>query len=183
MANRQRRFAIVIDGKRCIDCKACVVACRAENDVPLQYSRNWLDEEVRGEYPRLIGTSEPEQCHHCQDPACVRVCPTGASYQRPDGIVAVKASECVGCRYCVVACPYEARFFREDKGVVEKCDFCAARVDRGEQPACVETCPGKVRVFGDINDPRSPLAQLLSSRQYRVKKSEAGTGPHLYYLL
>jgi Fe-S-cluster-containing dehydrogenase component len=183
MANRQRRFAIVIDSKRCIDCKACVVACRAENQVPLRYSRNWLDEETRGEYPRLIATSEPEQCHHCEDPACVRVCPTGASYQRADGIVAVNASECVGCRYCVIACPYDARFFREDKGIVEKCDFCAARVDRGEEPACVETCPGRVRVFGDISDPKGRLKELLSTRQYRVKKPEAGTGPQLYYLL
>lgn len=183
MATRQRRFAIVIDSKRCINCKSCVVACRAENAVPLEHSRNWINEELRGEYPHLFADFEPEQCHHCEDPACVRVCPTGASYQRPDGIVAVNAAECVGCRYCVIACPYEARFFREDKGIVEKCDLCAQRVDRGEAPACVETCPGKVRVFGDMNDPDSTLARLLASHQYMVKKPEAGTGPHIYYLL
>lgn len=83
----------------------------------------------------------------------------------------------------MIACPYNARFFREDNGVVEKCDLCRKRVDRGEVPACVETCPSKVRVFGDINDPDSQVSQLLSRRQYRVKKPEAGTTPQLYYLL
>ena len=183
MAARKRRFAIVIDAKRCINCKSCVVACRAENDVPLAYSRNWINEELRGNYPRLLAAFEPEQCHHCEDAACVRVCPTGASYKRPDGIVSINAAECVGCRYCILACPYEARFFREEKGVVEKCDLCSERVDRGDLPACVETCPGKVRVFGDMNDPNSELARLLVTHRYFVKKPEAGTDPHIYYLL
>jgi Fe-S-cluster-containing dehydrogenase component len=83
----------------------------------------------------------------------------------------------------MIACPYDARFFREDLGVVEKCDLCAHRLDRGELPACVETCPSKVRVFGDLNDPTSEIHQLLEKRQYRVKKHEAGTGPQIYYLL
>lgn len=179
----QKRYALVIDSKKCIDCKSCVVACRAENNVPLGYSRNWIDEEHRGQWPKLLAAFEPGQCQHCQSPACVRVCPTGASYQRPDGIVVINEAECVGCRYCIIACPYDARFFREDKGVVEKCDFCAKRVDRGELPACVETCPSKVRVFGDLNDPNGPVCRLLESRRYYTKKPEAGTGPQIYYLL
>jgi Fe-S-cluster-containing dehydrogenase component len=183
MAKKPRRFAIVIDSKKCINCKACNVACRAQNNVPLAHSRNWMNEETRGTFPKLLAAFEPEQCHHCEHPACVRVCPTGASYQRPDGIVAINDSDCVGCRYCVIACPYDARFFREDRGVVEKCDLCARRIDRGEVPACVETCPGKVRTFGDSNDANGQVAQLLATRQYRVKKAEAGTGPQLYYLL
>src|SRR5215467_2176931 len=117
-------------------------------------------------------------------PSCiVRVCPTGASYQREDGIVVVNESDCVGCRYCMIACPYDARFFREDKGVVEKCDFCVKRLARGQPPACVETCPSKVRIFGDLNDPKSKLAELIAGRQYRLKKPEAGTGPQIYYLM
>jgi Fe-S-cluster-containing dehydrogenase component len=183
MAAVQKRYALAIEARKCINCKACSVACRAENRVPLGKGRNWMNEELRGEYPKLMAVFEVEQCHHCADPACVRVCPTGASYQRPDGIVAIKDTDCVGCRYCVVACPYDARFFREDRGVVEKCDLCAKRVDRGEVPACVETCPSKVRVFGDLNDPKSKLHELLAKRQYRVKKPEAGTGPQIYYLL
>jgi tetrathionate reductase subunit B len=183
MAAHQKRYALVIDSKKCINCKACVVACRAENGVTLNKSRNWIGEEHRGEWPKLLAAFEPEQCHHCESPACVRVCPTGASYQRADGVVAIRESECVGCRYCMIACPYDARFFREDKGVVEKCDLCARRIDRGELPACVETCPSKVRVFGDLNDPNGKLRELLTRRLYRTKKPEAGTGPQIYYLL
>lgn len=183
MATRIKRYALAIDAKKCIDCKACVVACRAENGVPLGNSRNWINEELRGDWPRLMAVSEPEQCHHCEEPACVRVCPTGASYQRPDGVVVINGSECVGCRYCMIACPYDARFFREDLGIVEKCDLCAHRLDRGELPACVETCPSKVRIFGDLNDPSSEIRQVLQKRQYRIKKREAGTGPQIYYLL
>lgn len=183
MAAHQKRYALVIDSKKCIDCKACAVACRAENSVPLGKSRNWIGEEHRGQWPKLLAAFEPEQCHHCKSPACVRVCPTGASYQRADGIVAIKEADCVGCRYCMIACPYDARFFREDKGVVEKCNLCAQRVDRGELPACVETCPSKVRVFGDLNDPGSRLREMLNNRLYRTKKPEAGTGPQIYYLI
>jgi tetrathionate reductase subunit B len=183
MATQPRRFALAIDSRKCINCKACNVACRAQNNIPLAHSRNWMNEETRGTFPKLLAAFEPEQCHHCKHPACVRVCPTGASYQRPDGIVAINESDCVGCRYCMVACPYNARFFREDRGVVEKCDLCAKRIDRGEVPACVETCPGKVRTFGGLNDNDGQLAQLLATRQYRVKKAEAGTGPQLYFLL
>lgn len=183
MAARTKRYALAIDARKCIDCKACVVACRAENSVPLGKSRNWINEELNGDWPKLMAVYEPEQCHHCTDPACVRVCPTGASYQRPDGAVVINQAECVGCRYCIIACPYDARFFREDLGVVEKCDLCAHRLDRGEVPACVETCPSKARIFGDWNDPTSELREVLAKRQYRLKKPEAGTGPQIYYLL
>ncbi len=178
-----KRYALVIDSRRCINCKACVVACRAENQVPLGHSRDWIGEEHRGMWPKLLEAFEPEQCHHCQNPSCVRVCPTGASYQREDGVVLIREEDCIGCRYCVVACPYNARFFREDKGVAEKCTFCAHRLSRGGVPACVETCPSRVRTFGDAADPKGKLAQLLATREYRVKKAETGNGPHIYYLL
>lgn len=179
---QEKRYALVIDSKKCINCKACVVACRAENGVPLGHSRDWINEEHRGTWPKLMAAFEPEQCHHCDQPSCVRVCPTGASYQREDGLVLVKDADCIGCRYCMIACPYNARFFREDKGVVEKCTFCAQRVDRGEIPACVETCPSRVRTFGNISDPNGKLQQLLVSREYRVKNPQTGNGPRIYYL-
>jgi tetrathionate reductase subunit B len=178
-----KRYALVIDSRKCINCKACVVACRAENRVPLGNSRDWICEEHRGAWPKVLAAFTPEQCHHCANPSCVRVCPTGASYQREDGVVLIKNDDCIGCRYCIVACPYNARFFREDEGVAEKCTFCAHRVDRGRMPACVETCPSKVRVFGDLNDSGGALRRTLSSRQYHVKNPQTGNGPQLYYLL
>jgi Fe-S-cluster-containing dehydrogenase component len=183
VATQQKRYGLAIDSKKCIDCKACLIACRAEHSVPLEYSRNWIGEELRGSWPHLSAAFEPGQCQQCEDPACVRVCPTGASRKRSDGVVVVDDSECVGCRYCIISCPYGARFFREDRGVVEKCDFCIRRVEAGRWPACVETCPTKVRIFGDLNDPNSRLSKLLATRRYEVKKPEAGTGPNIYYLL
>src|SRR5260370_276276 len=183
MATRTKHHALAIDAKKCNDCKVSGGRDAAKHEGRHCNIRNSINEELRGDWPKLMEVFEPEQCHHCEAPACVRVCPTGASYQRADGVVAVNPSECVGCRYCMIACPYDARFFREDLGVVEKCDLCAHRLDRGELPACVETCPSKVRVFGDLNDPTSEIHQLLEKRQYRVKKHEAGTGPQIYYLL
>lgn len=183
MTSQSKRYALAVDSRKCINCKACSVACRAENRVPPDKRRNWLNEEHRGEWPKPIASFEPEQCHHCADPACVRVCPTGASRQRPDGVVVIDATDCVGCHYCILACPYEARFFREDEGVAEKCDFCAQRLERKQLPACVETCPSKVRTFGDLNLPGGELRKLLDARRYFTKKSDAGTQPHIFYLI
>ena len=183
MAMKKKRYALVLDSRKCINCKACVVACKAENDVPIGNFRNLINEERKGEYPTLSINFEPEQCHHCEEPSCVRVCPTGASWQRKDGIVLVNYDECIGCRYCMIACPYDARYFHEEKGVVDKCTLCSHRVDRGDVPACVETCPSKVRVFGDLEDPKSRIHELLATRRYRVKEPQTGNGPQLYYLL
>ena len=183
MAMKKKRYALVLDSRKCINCKACVVACKAENEVPVGQFRDWINEDRQGEYPKLRMDFEPEQCHHCEHPSCVRVCPTGASWQRKDGIVLVNYDECIGCRYCMVACPYDARYFVEETGVVDKCTLCSHRVDRGEVPACVETCPSKVRVFGDLEDPGSRIHELLATRRYRVKEPQTGNGPQLYYLL
>ena len=183
MVMRKKRYALVIDSRKCLNCKACVVACKAENDVPVGKFRNRINAEQKGEYPKLSVNFEPEQCHHCDAPSCVRVCPTGASWQRKDGIVLVNYDDCIGCRYCMIACPYDARYFNEEKGVVDKCTLCSHRVDRGDLPACVETCPSKVRVFGDLEDPKSRIHELLATRRYRVKEPQTGNGPQLYYLL
>jgi Fe-S-cluster-containing dehydrogenase component len=182
-SRKKKRYALVLDSKKCMNCKACVVACKAENGVPIGDFRNWIDETKRGTWPRMMATFDPGQCMHCENPSCVRVCPTGASWQRKDGIVLVNYSDCIGCRYCMIACPYNARYFREDLGVVDKCTFCVQRVDRGELPACVETCPSRVRVFGDLDDPDGELQQMLNTRRYLVKKQQTGNGPQLYYLL
>jgi Fe-S-cluster-containing dehydrogenase component len=180
---RKRRYALVIDSRKCINCKACVVACKAENRVPVGNFRNWINEDRQGEYPKLRIDFEPEQCHHCAHPSCVRVCPTGASWQRKDGIVLVHADDCIGCRYCMIACPYDARYFEEESGTVHKCTLCSHRVDKGGIPACVETCPSKVRVFGDLEDPSSRLHELLATRRHHVKEPQTGNGPQLYYLV
>ena len=171
---KRKRYALVVDSRKCINCKACVVACKAENDVPSAVSATASTRRRGGEFPRLLRASfEPEQCHHCASPSCVRVCPTGASYQRGDGLVLVDADDCIGCGYCIIACPYDARFFNEETRVVDKCTMCAHRVDAGKPPACVETCPTKVRVFGDLDDAGQPRCATCSAPAAVVVKKHA----------
>ena len=178
------RYAMVIDPDRCVDCKACMVACTSENAVPVGQHRNWVDSTTGGTFPELRMRIEPEQCHHCDDPPCVQVCPTGASrVSETGGIVIIEKSDCIGCRYCMQACPYDARSYNEELGVVDKCTFCSHRILTGRDPACVETCPTNTRVFGDIDDPDSEAARLLRTRTTMRKKEEAGSGPNLYYLV
>lgn len=177
------RWAIAFDTRKCINCKACVVACKAENGVPMGKFRNRINEERGGHYPHLRASFEPEQCHHCESPSCVRVCPTGASYQREDGLVLIRAEDCIGCGYCIIACPYDARFFNPETRVADKCTMCAHRVDAGREPACVETCPSRVRTFGNLDDPASELRRLLDSRRAQVKKPQTGNDPQGWYLV
>jgi tetrathionate reductase subunit B len=178
-----RRYALAIDTRKCIHCMACVVACKAENDVPPERFRNRVHAQTRGEFPHLSASFEPEQCHHCASPSCVRVCPTGASYQREDGLVLVDGADCIGCGYCIIACPYDARYFNEETRIVDKCTMCAHRVDAGREPACVETCPTRVRTFGDLEDKAGALHRLIATRRSQVKKLETGNDPQLYYLV
>ncbi|WP_432822656.1 4Fe-4S dicluster domain-containing protein [Trichloromonas sp.] len=182
----EKRYAIVLDTRRCIDCKACTVACKAENHVPLgrENHRNWVtEEEVRGQYPNLGQSFTPGQCMHCANAPCKKVCPTSATGRSPEGIITVDDNRCIGCKYCMTACPYDARYYNEEIGAVDKCTFCQHRILAGRVPACVDTCPTKVRVFGDINDPTSEAAKLLAKYPHRVIKASLGTKPHLFYLI
>jgi tetrathionate reductase subunit B len=181
-----KRYAMVMDTSRCIDCKACTVACKTENDVPLgrENHRNWVTEEkLRGKYPLLGQSYTPGQCNQCRKPPCHKVCPTRATEISEGGIVTIKSQKCIGCKYCMAACPYDARFYNEELGATDKCTFCIERVRQGRIPACVETCPTKVRVFGDLGDPKSEVSRLLALNEHRVVKPEMGTGPSLYYLM
>lgn len=183
---KNKRFAIVLDTRRCIDCKACTVACKTENDVPLgkENYRNWVGAEpLRGTYPNLGESYTPSQCQHCANPPCAHVCPTSATTVTPDGIVHVVDHKCIGCKYCMTACPYNARYYNEEIEAVDKCTFCTQRIHVGRIPACVETCPTKVRVFGDLNDPNSEVSKLLAENPSRVLKGALGTKPKLYYLI
>ncbi|ADH85125.1 4Fe-4S dicluster domain-containing protein [Desulfurivibrio alkaliphilus] len=184
---RKKRWVMVVDPDKCIDCKACDVACKRENGMDAgtdqQVYRNWITSKgVEGTYPYLKERFEPSQCQHCQNPPCVKVCPTSASYQTEDGLVAIDYKRCIVCASCILACPYDARYKSPQTKVIDKCTFCAHRIAEGKLPACVDTCPTKVRVFGDLNDPNSEVARLLATRHYRVLKPEQGTKPSLFYL-
>ncbi len=175
-----KRNALAIDTRRCVGCSACVIACKEENSVPLADFRCWVDDVTRGVYPNLAMEIDRQSCEQCSDAACVANCPTGASYYAEGGTVLVDTDLCTGCKACIAACPYDARYIHPD-GYADKCTFCAHRGDRG--PACVAACPTRSLTFGDTNDPRSAIAALLRERQWKQLKADAGTRPNLYFLI
>ena len=183
---KKEQYAIVLDTKKCLNCKACTVACKFENRVTVldETYRNWVTElPLQGRFPNLHQEYQPSQCQHCENAPCEKVCPTRATYRTPEGIVRIDYDKCILCKACMVACPYNARFVSGRHHAVEKCTFCAHRIKEGREPACVETCPTKVRVFGDLSDPNSEISRLLASRRYYQLKNEKKTRPRLFYLI
>lgn len=198
------RYGMVIDLKRCAGCNSCTVACRAEKGTPPGILYHRVEKYEVGKYPAARMQFRPIPCMHCEEPACLEVCPTGATYKRADGIVLVDHEKCMGCRYCVLACPYEARqslgridnyygtaartpyeVLKQkdlDRGTTVKCDFCVARLEKGRLPACVETCPAQARYFGDLDDPESEVSRLIVVGRGTVLKEELGTKPSVYYI-
>lgn len=199
------RYGMVIDLRRCIGCNACTIACKQQNGTPpgIFYSHVNIYEE--GKYPFARLKALPVLCNHCSDPACVNVCPVGASQKHADGIVTVDPNKCIGCRYCQAACPYDARQFvpnnttgyfgdkgltayekamypQHQAGTVGKCNFCQERLRLGQLPACVLTCPAKARIFGDLDDPNSEVSKLIVAQNAKPLKAEAGTDPSVYYI-
>ncbi len=215
------RWAMVIDIKKCEEqhgCTKCIDACHTVHNVPdynnpkdeikwiwqESYEHTFHEQEHEHLPEHLRHLPVPVLCNHCDSPPCVRVCPTKATFQRKDGIVAMDMHRCIGCRYCIAACPYGSRSFnwREPKrwfeendvdinksfptrtrGVVEKCNFCAERLVKGQIPACVEACEANAMVFGDLDDPDSEVRKILSSRFSIKRKPKLGTLPQIYYLV
>jgi Fe-S-cluster-containing dehydrogenase component len=176
------KYAMVIDQRRCIGCMACVAACKRENDVPAEHFRTRVVEQVEGTFPRLRMELRSELCNHCDNPPCVYNCPTGASYKEKDGTVQINRMKCVGCKACLAACPYDARYMDPDKGYADKCSFCSHRVAAKQEPACVATCIGRSRIFGDLDDPTSQVSRLLRDQDSHVLLREAGTQPRVFYI-
>jgi molybdopterin-containing oxidoreductase family iron-sulfur binding subunit len=207
------KWGMVIDLQKCVGCDSCTVACKAENRTPPGVSYNVVMEEEHGEFPNVTRTNVPRPCMQCENPPCVQVCPVSATYKMDNGVVNVDYDRCIGCRYCMIACPYGARYFdfgenyddevtgsgevtspeygvdrgpreggESPVGNVRKCSMCMHRLNRGEEPACVETCVGDARNAGDLNDPDSDVSEMAdSTRSFQLKESE-GTDPNVYYL-
>lgn len=192
-APRTRRLSMILDLDRCIGCQACSVACKAEHGIRLGGFRAWVSEKEVGCYPTVSRLFLPRLCNHCEHPPCLDVCPTGATYKRDDGLVAIDKSRCIGCRHCMKACPYGVRYFNPSRsadekafpalthGTVDKCDFCSHRIDRGVVPACVNTCPVGARIFGDLNDPEGQIQRLKAEGVVQPLLPEFGTGPSVFY--
>lgn len=182
MSKTTKKWGMVIDLRKCIGCHSCSVACKTENEVPPAVFRSWVKLMDKGVYPNARSLSLPVLCNNCENAVCVKVCPVKASYKRDDGIVMVDPHKCVGCKYCMAACPYQVRHLNPVRRYVQKCSFCYQRVDAGLMPACVETCPARARVFGDLNDPTSEIVKLLVENPTSVLKPESGTKPNVFYI-
>jgi Fe-S-cluster-containing dehydrogenase component len=213
-------FAYGLDLSRCIGCRKCVEACQKENnssrDPQIHFIRVLRMEKTRGvdvmdsdhyydpkEVPEEGYFYMPVQCHQCRQPPCVKVCPVGATWQEADGITVIDYDWCIGCRYCMAACPYGARHFNWKKpsipdeeintqthylgnrprmiGVVEKCTFCIQRTRQGKYPACVEVCPVGARKFGNLLDPSSEIRYIFENKRVFIFKEEQRTLPRFYY--
>jgi tetrathionate reductase subunit B len=212
-------WAFVVDTRACIGCGQCVVACKEENGVPLdgEHTRTWVERHqvapdgsvavdspeagINGfpAMPAVAGVGQdgtaatqfvPRLCMQCENSPCTAVCPVGATFRTADGVILVDEERCIGCGYCVVACPYGARYIVPAgprtptgvAGVADKCTFCYHRITRGREPACVEICPVGARKFGDLTDPTSEVSTILRDQATRVLRPELGTRPRVHYV-
>ena len=206
-----KKLVMLVDTKRCIGCNSCAVACKIENNLPKNIWWNRIMtvggdnlDSPEGEYPNLKMHNITVACQHCENPACVTVCPVGATYKDPEtGVVRQDYDKCIGCRMCMAACPYtgvrsfnweEPKYHMDyavggkdvpvhQKHVVEKCTFCYHRISKGEEPACMHLCVGRARFWGDLDDPSSEVSQLIQSREHMQLLPERGTNPSTYYLV
>ncbi len=202
------KLALVISQQRCIGCQACALSCKMSNNVPdgmlwnrvLSVNTDHID-GAQGTYPNVTREYLPIACQHCENPACQKVCPTGATYKDDKGRVLIDYDKCIGCRMCMAACPYNARVFNwnepvrqvgfnygdkdvpvRGKGVMEKCTLCVERTERGEEPMCVENCPMRARIYGDLDDPDSEASKAVRSGAAYVLLPEQGTKPQVHYI-
>lgn len=207
----QRHWRYVVDIDKCIGCGKCANACKLENGVPFnpKYNRTWIERYVMTEDEKVLVDSPeggihgfddkyqsqeyaninirksffvPKLCNQCDKPPCVSVCPVKATFKTKEGAILIDRKACIGCRYCVQACPFGARFFVHDLGIVDKCTWCYHRTTKGLLPACVEVCPTGARSFGDIGDSESQVSQIIKKQAVGILKPELGTENKVYYL-
>ena len=201
------RLAIAIDRHRCIGCSTCAASCKMSNNVPDGMLWNRVINEgassydgAVGQFPNLSRRYLPLACQHCDNAACQRACPTGATYTDEAGRVQIDYDKCIGCRMCMAACPYNARTFNwgepardtgfgygeaavpeRRRGVMEKCTLCKERADRGDVPMCVQNCPTDARIYGDLDDPDSAISVAIRNNNAYVLLEDKGTRPKVHY--
>ena len=205
-SDADHEYAYVIDVEKCIGCGNCVRACKRENAVPSGVFRTWVERYIFTEQGIYIDSPEgalngfdevneelrakaldssrfvPKMCNHCQNPPCVQVCPVGATFRTDDGFVLNDGDHCLGCGYCVQACPYGVRFINPETHKSDKCTWCYHRVQVGKLPACVTVCPNKVRWFGDLKDSESEVSKVFKEDRWMVLKPDMHTTPYCFYV-
>jgi tetrathionate reductase subunit B len=200
----RHRWVFLVDTTKCIGCGACVRGCRAENDVPEHFYRTWIeryripeegeaqvDSPQGGEFGfRPLSTAQPVRkaffvpklCNHCAETPCTQVCPVGASYRTHDGAVLVDGERCIGCGYCVQACPYGSRFLDPRTRTASKCTWCYHRITKGLKTVCVTVCPVGARWLGNMEDPDDPIHEILATKRVQLLQPGLLTKPQCYYL-
>lgn len=175
------RYGMLINTKKCVGCFACRVACQMANGLQSDESFIHFKEEETGVYPNVHAEVVPVQCMHCENAPCQQVCPTHATYTTDSGVVLVDETKCIGCKYCMAACPYGVRIAIKETGVIEKCRFCWDGSEVGNPPRCVNTCISGARVFGDLDDPESDISQEIAATNARPLASHL-TDAKIYYV-
>jgi Fe-S-cluster-containing dehydrogenase component len=202
---RTHNYGMGVDVNKCIGCGRCAAACKEENNVPRDphHFRTWVERYVIKEngdvevtcpnggidgFPAPVAEADllraffvPKLCNQCEKAPCVQVCPVGATYTTEDGVVLVDEDYCIGCRYCIMACPYGARFLHPVSHTAQKCTFCYHRVVQGMVPACVEVCPTGARIFGELHRQPSPLTRFRRFNELQVLKPHLNTEPKVFY--
>lgn len=177
------QYGFYFDQTACAGCHTCQIACKDKNRLDVGYLLREVHTYECGEYPNPGYYHLATTCNHCDNPACVAACPTGASYIAEDGTVQLDDEKCVGCDACVAACPYEARYHVDDENIVRKCTFCHHRTQLGMLPACVGACVAGARMFGDLNDPDSDISKAIAAAgETDVLLPEEGLGPEIHYI-
>jgi tetrathionate reductase subunit B len=185
-----KKYALLIDLRKCVGCTSCQVSCKMENAVPMGLYRSKVDIADVGEYPKPKRYFFPKICNQCDNPPCVPPCPADATFKGEDGIVVIDRNKCIACGACVDACPYGARFLHPHlqgasatADIADKCDFCSHRLAAGiEEPACVRNCMGRARVFGDLNDPQSAISKLMAENKTVTWRDDYGTEPMVFFI-
>ena len=176
------KLGFLVDLDNCIGCKACEVACKSENNVPVGSWRLRVKYVDAGTYPDVKRAFTPMRCNHCDNAPCERICPVNALHTIENGIVNIDKDRCIGCAACVMACPYGAIYMDPETHTADKCTYCAHRIESGLQPACVVACPTLANIFGDLDDPKSDINQYINSHNdVRVRRPEKGTKPKHFY--
>jgi len=200
----KHRWIYLIDTYKCIGCGSCVRACRAENEVPEEMFRTWIERyqilaggeahvdsphggefgfpPVAEEHHKTKSYFVPKMCNHCEQTPCTQVCPVGASYSTRDGAVLVDPQRCIGCGYCVQACPYGSRFINPRTHTADKCTWCYHRLTKGLKTACVEICPVNARIIGDMKDPDDPVHEILATKRVQALQPQLLTKPQCLYI-
>ena len=175
-------YGFAIDLRKCIGCHACTIACKSEHEIPVGVNRCWVKTVEKGSFPDTRRFFLPVLCNQCDDAPCISICPTNTLFKRRDGIVDFNSETCIGCRACMAACPYDQLFIDPNTRTAEKCNFCANRVENKLQPSCVSVCPTECRIFGDLDDPTSEVAQIVAREAVSVRRPEKGTKPKIFYI-